>query len=85
MLIQISGDGSDFLATTSVVSFNDGVATSDATLVIVNDNLPEGNETFTVTITDARNGAEIGIRNTMTLVILASDEPFGSMQFDSVS
>ena len=58
---------------------------SSATVVIRNDAVPEGNETFTVEITGARFGAEVGERNTMQLIIRASDEPYGAFQFESVS
>ncbi len=82
--IQNANDG-DFLATTYVASFDAGVTQATVTVFIVDDALPEGNETFTVVIDDARNGAEVGLRNTMTLVIQASDEPFGALQFDTVN
>ncbi len=82
--IQNANDG-DFLATTYVASFEEGVTSSSVTAFIVDDALPEGNETFTVVIDDARNGAEVGLRNTMTLIILASDAPFGAVQFQAVS
>ncbi len=68
-----------------MASFDDGVTSSSVTAFIVDDALPEGNETFTVVIDDARNGAEVGLRNTMILVIQASDEPFGAVQFQAVS
>ena len=54
-------------------------------MVIRNDAVPEGNETFTLQITGARFGAEVGERDTMQLIIRASDEPYGALQFDSVS
>ena len=68
-----------------MATFSNGVAQSSATVVIQNDRLPEGNETFTLRITGARFGAEIGERDTMQLIIRASDEPYGAFQFDTVS
>ncbi len=68
-----------------MAGFADGVTSSSVTVFIVDDALPEGNETFTLVIDDARNGAEVGLRNTMTLIIQASDDPFGALQFDAVS
>ena len=68
-----------------MASFEEGVTSSSVTAFIVDDALPEGNETFTVVIDDARNGAEVGLRNTMTLIIQASDAPFGAVQFQAVS
>ena len=58
---------------------------ASAIVVVRNDAVPEGNETFTVQITGARFGAEVGNRNTMQLIIRANDEPHGALQFDSVS
>ena len=66
------------------MAFASGVTEASATVVIRNDAVPEGNETFTVEITGARFGAEVGETNTMQLIIRANDEPYGSFQFDSV-
>ena len=54
-------------------------------MVVRNDVVPEGNETFTLEITGARFGAEVGERDTMQLIIRASDEPYGAFQFEPVS
>ena len=53
--------------------------------MVRNDAVPEGNETFTVEISGARFGAEVGDRSTMQLIIRANDEPFGAFQFDTVN
>ena len=55
-----------------------------ATLILLNDAIPEGNETFVVQITSTRLGAEIGRQNTLILVVRANDEPYGQFQFDQV-
>jgi len=83
--VQIIDGGNDFLTNSAVVSFADGVSSSTATIVARDDNLPEGNETFSLMIVNARNGAIVGLRDTMTLIIQASDEPFGTIQFAPVS
>ena len=74
----------DFLSTTLVVTFADGSGQVSATAVIRNDNIPEGNETFTLTITAVSGGAQIGSLSSMELIIRASDEPHGLLQFDTV-
>ena len=74
----------DFFSTNSVVSFGNGVTSASATLILVNDAIPEGNETFIVQITSTRYGAEIGSQNTLILVVRANDEPYGRFQFDQV-
>lgn len=84
-MLQILGGTSDFLGTNIVATFANGVTQSSATVVIRNDAVPEGNETFTVQITGARFGAEVGDRDSMQLIIRASDEPYGAFRFDLVS
>ena len=80
-----NADASDFLTTSVVATFLEGETNAVANVFVINDNIPEGNETFTVVISDALSGAEVGLRSSMELVISANDEPFGSVQFDAVS
>ena len=42
---------SDFFSSSAVVSFTAGVITASAVLLLQNDAIPEGNETFIVSIT----------------------------------
>jgi len=49
----------------------------------VNDDIPEGNETFIVEIVSAI-GAVVGSPNTTELVIEANDDPNGRVQFNQV-
>ena len=60
------------------------MTSASATLILLNDAIPEGNETFIVQITSTRLGAEIGRQNTLILVVRANDEPYGQFQFDQV-
>ena len=60
------------------------MTSASATLILLNDAIPEGNETFVVQITSTRLGAEIGRQNTLILVVRANDEPYGQFQFDQV-
>ena len=69
-----------------MTTFNDGVDRVSATAVILNDNIPEGNETFTLMISElVPISAEIGALSLMQLVITANDQPHGLVQFDSVT
>ena len=84
--LQISnGTNSDFFGTNLVATFPDGTTSISAIITIRNDAVPEGNETFILQITGTRFGAEVGSQSTMALVIRASDEPHGAVQFDPVS
>ena len=51
--------------------------------LIVDDDVEEGDETFTLTLVDPQGCAEIGARNTATVTIAASDPPPGLVSFTS--
>ena len=68
-----------------VTTFQDGTNRVSATALIINDNVPEGNETFVLTISElVPRTAQIGALSSMLLVIRANDQPNGMLQFDSV-
>lgn len=75
----------DIFSDSLVTTFADGSSQTTATVVIINDNIPEGNETFTLTISGLSSGAQTGTRPSMQLIIRASDEPYGSFQYNTVS
>ena len=50
----------DFLNVNSNVFFFSGATTANGVLIVQNDAIPEGNETFLLRINEARLGAEIG-------------------------
>lgn len=53
-LMQVTNASvSDFLSSSAVVSFTSGQTTANAILLLDNDEVPEGNETFIVEITGA--------------------------------
>jgi hypothetical protein len=55
------------------VDFAPGETLAYITLTVFDDNLPEGDETFTVNLMNPSGGAEIGERNTMKLTIIDND------------
>lgn len=63
--------------------FNDGMTTASGTLFVQGDETPEGNETFIVEIFSVF-GAAIGSPDTLELIILANDEPYGFVEFSQV-
>ena len=78
--------GSDFSIPNSALSFNDNQVGERTTILqLINDAVPEGNETYLVEIISVGGGAEIGTVSAMQLVILANDEPHGRFQFAEVS
>lgn len=50
-----------------------------AGLAIVDDNIPEFNESFTVVLTSVSGGAVLGTVLETTVVILANDDPNGAL------
>lgn len=74
----------DFFSQVAVGLFLDGVNQTNVTVTVINDNFPEVNETFTWSIISAP-GAQVGARNTLEMIISASDQPHGLFQFDNVS
>ena len=83
--VQNSSANMDFLSVTNNVLFPDGSASEQGSMIVINDAIPEGNETFLLRITETRFGADIGAMDTMLLTIQASDEPFGKFQFNEVN
>lgn len=84
VITQLVDPDDDFLTSQSIVTtFFDGSAETEATAVIINDAIPEGNETFTLRISDISSGA-IGALNTMQLIIRANDQPYGVFQYHMV-
>ncbi len=75
----------EFLSVSNTAVFVEGAVSTVGTLILINDAIPEGNETFVVEIIDARFGAELGSLTTLLLTVEASDEPYGRISFDDVS
>ena len=75
----------DFLSVSNSVLFPGGSASEVGSMIVVNDAIPEGNETFLLQIIVTQFGAGIGAMDTMLLTIQASDEPFGKFQFSEVN
>ena len=50
-----------------------------ASLAILDDNIPEFNESFTVVLTSASGGAVLGDVLSTTVIILANDDPNGAL------
>lgn len=75
---------SDFFANEAVAFFSDGSSQAVAVVTVVNDNIPEGNETFVWRIVNT-GVAQLGRRNSTEVIISASDQPHGELQFAMVT
>lgn len=80
-----SSASAQFLSLSNSVNFAEGETESNGFLVLINDAVPEVNQTYIVDIIDARFGAEVGPNDRLYLTVRASDDPFGRIQFESVS
>ena len=61
------------------------MVSASGTLFVLNDATPEGNETHIVEIISVFGGAIAGSPSTLELTIVASDEPYGRVQFSQVT
>ncbi len=78
------GSNFDFFGNEAVAFFGDGSSQATVVVTVTNDNIPEGEESFTWRI--ANTGlAQLGNRSTTLVIIEASDQPHGELQFTMVT
>ena len=74
-----SGRVRDFTATTGTLTFAPGEITKTISIPVLDDKLFEGNESLTVSLSNLRGGATLGVNSTATLTII--DEEPGQVVF----
>eukprot|EP00058_Branchiostoma_floridae_P024219 XP_002609709.1 hypothetical protein BRAFLDRAFT_102479 [Branchiostoma floridae] len=79
--VTTTGDGSDFIARSGELTFEPDMRTLTVIVPIVNDEIPESDESFTVTLSDPTGGAEIGSYGEVTVTILSNDNAHGIIGF----
>ncbi len=77
--------GADYTATTGTLSFAAGVTTQTITIPVVNDTIQEGDETFTVTLTNPTGTAVSLGAPAVATVTIADNDVAGSIQFGASS
>lgn len=77
--------GQDFNVTGGHVLFIPGQRQAQIRIPIVDDNIPEHRETFTVHLMSTTNGASIGSKNSVRVTIETSDNPQGLFGFVNVT
>ncbi|XP_022110249.1 G-protein coupled receptor 98-like isoform X2 [Acanthaster planci] len=77
----------DFIGTNFILSFptGPGTLTQEGTFYSFDDDLPEPDEAFPVTVTVLSDSATVGNPSTATVTIAANDDAFGVIGFDVVS
>jgi YVTN family beta-propeller protein len=74
--------GSDYTATAGVLSFGAGVTSLTFTIPILGDDIAEGDEAFTVTLSNPTGGAKLGSPSTATVNIFDDEQV---IQFSSAA
>ncbi|XP_058231364.1 adhesion G-protein coupled receptor V1 isoform X3 [Hemibagrus wyckioides] len=79
-LISVSNQ-SDFIPRSAELFFQPGVSELEIAVNIINDDTPEAEERFRVSLKNPKGGAEIGFRSQVTVIIPANDDAFGVVGF----
>jgi len=79
--------GSDYTTTNGTLNFADGVISQVISIPIIDDTSYEGNEAFTVTLSNATGGAVLGATTIATVTIIENDPapPPGVLQFSAAN
>ena len=77
--------GDDFTVSGGVVHFSYGQNSSSVNIPIINDDVPEHRDVFTVTLDSVTGGAKLGSPSTVTVTIETSDDPSGLFGFINAS
>ncbi|MCI4392676.1 hypothetical protein PGIGA_G00148550 [Pangasianodon gigas] len=79
-LISVSNQ-SDFIPRSAELFFQPGVSELEIAVNIINDDTPEVEERFRVSLKNPKGGAEIGFRGQVTVIIPANDDAYGIVGF----
>ncbi|XP_053084899.1 adhesion G-protein coupled receptor V1 isoform X1 [Pangasianodon hypophthalmus] len=79
-LISVSNQ-SDFIPRSAELFFQPGVSELEIAVNIINDDTPEVEERFRVSLKNPKGGAEIGFRGQVTVIIPANDDAYGIIGF----
>jgi hemoglobin-like flavoprotein len=66
---------SDYTGTSGTLTFNDGETSKPITVPIIDDNTPEGMESFTLTLSNPTGGAVLGSTTSANLFIQDNEDP----------
>lgn len=77
--------GSDFQTSSGTVTFSLGSTTAQISVPIINDTMPEGEETFTVTLTNPSSDSVLASPQTVIVTIAVNDDAGGVVRFKSTT
>ncbi|KAG8456387.1 hypothetical protein GDO86_002244 [Hymenochirus boettgeri] len=75
--------GIDYNASSMVLTFGDGEKYKYIDVVIYDDNIPEGDESFQLILANPSKGLELGNNTTALVTILANDDGHGILSFNN--
>ncbi|XP_044889500.1 adhesion G-protein coupled receptor V1 isoform X1 [Felis catus] len=75
--------GLDYIFTPSILHFVDGERYKNIDIVILDDDIPEGDETFQLVLTNPSPGLELGEKTIALITILANDDGPGVLSFNN--
>ncbi len=81
LAFSTADNASDFISTTTTLTFLPDQAQISARVWLTDDRQPEGEEHFTVQLARPRGGAELGGARSVRVDILANDDAFGVIEF----
>uniref|UniRef100_A0A452QT71 Calx-beta domain-containing protein n=1 Tax=Ursus americanus TaxID=9643 RepID=A0A452QT71_URSAM len=75
--------GLDYIFTPMILHFVDGERSKNIDIMILDDDIPEGDETFQLILTNPSPGLELGEKTTALISILANDDGPGVLSFNN--
>ncbi|KAM4808264.1 adhesion G-protein coupled receptor V1 [Rhinophrynus dorsalis] len=75
--------GMDYNATSMSLTFADGEKYKFIDIIINDDDIPEGDESFQLILANPSHGLDLGLNTTATVTILANDDGHGILSFNN--
>ncbi|XP_069819007.1 adhesion G-protein coupled receptor V1 isoform X3 [Dendropsophus ebraccatus] len=75
--------GLDYNVTSMILTFADGEKYKFIDVIINDDDIPEGDETFQLILANPSHGLELGPNTTATVTLLANDDGYGVISFNN--
>ena len=76
-------DGDDYMSSSGTITFASGETTQTISIPIVNDDIPEGDESFTITLSNPSSDSVLVNPSTIMVVININDNAGGVVRFQS--
>ena len=81
MTSLVNASTADFNPQSGIVTFSNNATSADLNITIVDDNIAELDEMFTIVLTKPSGGVKIGAKSKVDVVITENDYPYGLLRF----